>query len=375
MKRKITPSIVSLGLLLLTACGSSSTEPSNRDRNATITTVAGAATDSNSSSLVPTSCATIQGSILTTCKPFKDYAVMWLDDTNFLSPNMGSELQTPITKLDFSKMNPSTGTTQVQVDIDFTDGTSLSGAKFPFVPIPDLTVKTTTTTKAPGIPRAVTTTTSKTATYYYSPPKTTTTSTTTTIAIVKSDCVITVQASVLTACAPIQSDTRVWWSDTKALSATGGGSSVTKKTTEDYNGIGAPPGTTRVQITLDLVDGRKIAKLFIPYGNPEKVTINAQATSIPTTTLPALKISISSQGILSAGIPIKKYSYSSWNDTKQLSGMYSTTYGSPSYEARVSGSKDSTRIRITIEFTNGKSYTNIFIPYTYGKATSILLPQ
>jgi hypothetical protein len=209
--------------------------------------------------------------------------------------------------------------------------------------------------------------------------------TTTTLAIVKSQCEISVQNSILTACAPIKSFTYIFIGDKEALTEQRNGSAIgTLQATEDFSMMDAPIGTRYVEITLDLTDGRKVSSFSIPYKYAKKVTFKAEATIIltptttlpvaTTTTLPPCKISISSQGLLTTCKKFIAFAYSFWDDTKSVSERFSGESPTAVSELKIPRSTIATRIRISLKFSDGKSYKDIFIPYANGKATSILVP-
>jgi hypothetical protein len=399
---------------------------------------------------VPPQCeSTILASVLTTCKPFKEYGYSWHDDTKRLSPTMGSQLQVSTTKLVFG--TPLAGATRVQVRIVFTDwsrmewtlfrlGTTTKEPAIPGKPIAPtanagngnavvnvaagsggsptsyqvtstpgdftctvtgfsgnctiggLTNGTSYTFSATAINASGTSEASaaSNAVTPVAPVKPTTTTvapaTTTTLAIVRSQCEISVQNSILTACAPIKSFTYVFSSHYEALTEQRYGSAIgTAQTTEDFNMEDAPTGTRRVEIReLELIDGRKVRPFSIPYKDKNKVTFKAEATIIliptttlpvaTTTTLPPCKISISSQGLLTTCKKFIAFAYSFWDDTKSVSERFSGESPTAVSELKIPRSTIATRIRISLKFSDGKSYKDIFIPYANGKATSILMP-
>jgi hypothetical protein len=212
------------------------------------------------------------------------------------------------------------------------------------------------------------------------------TTTTTTLAIVRSQCEISVQNSILTACAPIKSFTYIFSSDREALTEQRNGSAIgTAQTTEDFNMMDAPTGTRRVEIReLELIDGRKVRPFQFSYKDKNKVTFKAEATMIltptttlpvaTTTTLPPCKISVSSQGLLTTCKKFIAFAYSFWDDTKSVSERFSGESPTAVSELKIPRSTIATRIRISLKFSDGKSYKDIFIPYANGKATSILVP-
>jgi hypothetical protein len=189
----------------------------------------------------------------------------------------------------------------------------------------------------------------------------------------------------LTACAPIKSFTYIFSSDREALTEQRyGGAIGTAQTTQDFRMMDAPTGTRRVEINLELIDGRKVRPFSMPYKDKNKVTFKAEATItlIPTTTLPVAttttlppcKISISSQGLLTTCKKFIAFAYSFWDDTKSVSGRSSGQSPTAVSELKIPRSTIATRIKISLKFSDGKSYKDIFIPYANGKATSILVP-
>jgi hypothetical protein len=267
------------------------------------------------------------------------------DNTKLSAPTLQVAPSAP-EKLDFNTFKAPIGANRVHVNLQFTDGTFTASHDFPLkdtklfaIATAYITVPTTTTTLPAGQP-----------------------------------CEITVEASVMRACGKFKSRTDQWWDNSKALSGLSGGSTVLAKDTVNFSERGAPSNATRVLISIDLIDGRKISPIFIPYGNPAKVTIMAPTVVPPTSsTLPPCKISIDSKGYLTPCRPFVSYEYRMCNDTR-CSAIQSGTAALSRNQIYVGGDSTITRIQLTIKLSNGKSYTDVFIPYTWKGSTSIDLP-
>ncbi|CAB4598897.1 unannotated protein [freshwater metagenome] len=210
----------------------------------------------------------------------------------------------------------------------------------------------------------------------------TTTAGTTTTSIssnaVAAQCTPTIQASVLTTCSSFTDFSYIWLDATNYLSSLAG-AGVASTTKFDFKKLNPVAGATRVMVWITFTDGSRISKAMFPLGTTTKETaITSTATTTTTsttttTTLPGCKISIASSGLVTACKAFSSFTYSFWNDVTQISGAITGWNKTPLNVFRIPGSRSATRIQLTLKFSDGKSYTNFFVPYTNAKDSSIIL--
>lgn len=336
--------VVALSALLgLASCGGTESGTVARTKNAAITTTSIGA---------PACAVRVRGYVVTPCRPYTSMKTEWYDSTKKIV-NAYSSKSWQVAQLTHTLTSSWLGGNPTRAYVTYTldDGGSIGPFFVPYSASTNVTLSIN-----------------------YSSPATTTT---TTLPIDTANCVLSVQNNVITPCRKFTSDSIQWWNDTRALSGTTGGSTVTPRSSLDLGSEYPSAGSTRVLVTFTFPDGASTQSVYVPFPAVSPITVKAPMIAAPTTTTSTSTTLAPYNCVLTVRArtvtpckQMKSVSYQWWNDTKAISGTLSSffnQYSPISFDLGAAfPNNGTTQALVSFVLVDGKSTQAVLVPMSGG---------
>ncbi len=314
----------------------------------TVTSTATSVVTTSSSEQVDTSSTTclitLGASTLEACRPFANYSIQFFSNSGPVSALRTVKRAGASTQATFRRDPRAVAAV---VSLEFTDGSTVSDAR--------ITIESSLAVEAAPLPNT------------QSPPVSTTTTVIPTTSTSATTCRISYDGSTIRACKQFVSYSAQFFDNNQAVSGTYSG-----EVRNPITSVARPTekGATSVQLSFAFADGSTI--------NRQRVTIG-QATDIPLATPATVPNTANScdvsvyPNIVYACERVTGYEYQWWDESRATSGRLSSSPNTLFFYLGQPNS-GSTRIRITLQFSNNRSAGPFFVPFDGKTSKSVTVP-